>query len=139
MRALWLGIACAACAGEIKDERSYTDPSLIYKCDSVASVPTDILEPKCGDCHGPADLEGDLDLLSPGVEHRLYGVESSRCKGEVLIDLDNIFWGVLYDKVSNDEPRCGKAMPYDEEPLTDAELQCLHLWLAGLAPKEVAP
>ena len=71
-----------------------------------------------------------LDLESDGVAARLYGVPSAQCKGQVLLDDDIPFAGYFFDKVEFDSPPCGSRMPYDEAKLTDAQMQCLHLWLA---------
>ncbi len=125
----------AACAGELQDPNRFTNVAALYQCDPAIDVEVQILAWKCAGCHGDLEPEAGLDLISPGVGERLYGVASRTCEGEVLLDYDNILSGFLYDKVSGGEPRCGERMPYGEEALTDAEIECLRLWLAGQHPE----
>ncbi len=136
MKHFLLSIVLLSCAGRLDDPERFTNAALVYDCAPGIDVERDILAQKCGSCHGSLESEAGLDLISPGVGERLYGVASTTCEGEVLIDYDNVFSGFFYDKLSSQTPRCGVAMPFGEDLLTEAELDCLHLWLASQHPED---
>jgi hypothetical protein len=127
----------AGCAGSIDDPRQYTDASLMFECDPAIDVQRDIVQPRCGSCHGALAPAGNLDMVSPEIGERLYGVAASTCKDQVLVDVQNVFWGFLFEKVASDDPTCGTQMPMGEPALTQAELDCLHLWLASEYPESL--
>jgi hypothetical protein len=132
---VWALTLVLGCAGEIADPDEYTDPSLLYECSANVDVPRDILQARCGTCHGVLAPSGSLDLVSPEVGDRLYGVASATCRDQVLIETGNLFWGFFYDKVTSELPMCGARMPLDADPLTPEELDCLHLWLSTQVPE----
>jgi hypothetical protein len=76
-------------------------------------------------CHGSADPRADLDLVSPGVDQRLFHVAStSNCDERKLVVPGHPEESVLYLKVSKKDPFCGDRMPIDKE-LSPDELACL--------------
>ncbi len=84
-------------------------------------------------CHGSETPRADLDLVSPGLEGRLFHVPATKdCDKRPLIFPGNPSESVLYLKVSSKKPFCGRRMPIDRE-LSSSELACLknYIELAG--------
>jgi hypothetical protein len=84
-------------------------------------------------CHSAADRTQNLDLESPNVASRLVGVSSTGigCTG-VLVDPKNPAQSFFYQKLTASPP-CGSQMPFLGRPLGATELQCMQIWLSGLA------
>ena len=86
-------------------------------------------------CHGSDGRQGDLDLVSPGVERRLFHVESTESCGEQkLVDPGNPYGSLLYQKVARADPPCGEKMP-PRRTLSDTAIACLEDYIerAGLS------
>jgi hypothetical protein len=83
-------------------------------------------------CHGGATPGADLDLVSPGVESRVSGVEGI-CAG-LLADPANPSSSLLYTKLT--EPECGSPMPLSADPLSEDEITCVRDWISGLLPPD---
>lgn len=80
-------------------------------------------------CHGSQSPRADLDLVSPGVDQRLFHVAaSSNCDERKLVVPGHPEQSVLYLKVSKDEPFCGDKMPLNRH-LSPDELSCLREYI----------
>jgi len=103
---------------------------------------------KCGTaiCHGTAtdptaDLPGNVNLLAPGVESRLYNVDAKYenissgnldcpTTPEKLIVPGNLQGSLMYTKV-NGGHACGSKMP-NVGTMNEEQIACYNDWLAGL-------
>jgi hypothetical protein len=115
----------AGCAGELEEPERFANcpPGYVER----------LFQTRCaGECHTPDSLEAGLDLTSSGVEGRLVGELSGTpfCDGRVLIDPSAAEMSdhLLIDKLS-ETPSCGARMPFGEEALTQAELECVRRWV----------
>jgi hypothetical protein len=92
-------------------------------------------------CHG-VRFQGNLDLLSPGVEQRLIGVasQSQACGGEQLIDaldLENSLLLRLIDPARFQAAPCGVMMPFGSQSgVSTQSLGCFEAWVEALAQGE---
>jgi hypothetical protein len=76
-------------------------------------------------CHGAEDPRAGLDLVSPGLDRRLFHVQgTSDCDNRKLVFPGSPEDSLLYIKVSEKNPFCGKRMPLDES-LSSSELACI--------------
>lgn len=76
-------------------------------------------------CHSAGVARADLDLESPGVDQRLFHVLGTPdCDERKLIVPGHPEESLLYLKVSEAKPFCGKPMPLDRD-LSKSELACL--------------
>src|SRR5690606_35382353 len=76
-------------------------------------------------CHGSEAPRAGLDLVSPGVERRLFHVfGSDDSNNRKLVVPGHPEDSLLYIKVNEKEPFCGRRMPLDKK-LSDDELACL--------------
>jgi hypothetical protein len=99
-------------------------------------------------CHGER-FQGNLDLLSAGVDQRLLGVasKSEACGGELLIDPENVDNSLLLrliDPARFKSSPCGVMMPFGSQSGVSAEtLSCFESWVktiaAGAAPTGEPP
>lgn len=110
------------CAGELENPERFADcpPGFVEE----------LFAEKCGgDCHGAAEPEAGLDLVSPGAGARLVGQASVQeaCEGLVIVDPsgDN---SLLVDKLG-DAPPCGARMPFGATKLDAAEVECVRRWV----------
>jgi len=133
---VWLLVL--GCAGSIDDPVPFFEaaeqggPGGDLTCN--LDVPTQILEAKCGGsiCHGEGGDSAGLDLVSPGIESRLIGAATEAggvCDGELLIDPGSPDTSLLYRKAVPDLVDCGESMPYGAEDLSEAEQDCLKVWI----------
>jgi hypothetical protein len=89
-------------------------------------------------CHGER-FQGNLDLLSAGVDQRLLGVasQSEACGGELLIDpanVDNSLVLRLIDATRFKSSPCGVMMPFGSQSGVSAEtLSCFENWVKAIA------
>jgi hypothetical protein len=125
MRAAWLLLLAAGCAGELdRPERFATCPPGYVE---------QLFATRCtGECHSTAEMEAALDLEASGVEGRLVGEPSATpfCEGGILIDPEATAPEdhLLLDKLS-EQPSCGARMPFGGEALTASELECVRRWV----------
>lgn len=99
-------------------------------------------------CHGER-FQGNLDLLSPGLDQRLLGVasQSEACGGELLVDptnVDNSLLLRLIDPARFQSSPCGVMMPFGSQSGVSAtSLSCFESWLKTMAqgapPEQVPP
>ncbi len=76
-------------------------------------------------CHGSKYNRGNLDLVSPGVDQRLFHVTSTKeCGERKLVVPGHPEQSLLYNKISEDDPLCGDAMPIGPA-LSKSELACI--------------
>lgn len=151
---LLLGFATGACGGLIGDSHQLDtldddgdlDDDLPGGCDPVITL----ARGGCtqSGCHG-ATFQGNLDLVSIGVEERLINVRSrtAACSGQLLVD--PIDWASsLILKATNPDAVaaggvCTQLMPLDHAPLSDEDRACLAKWVSEMvsdwnpAPTEV--
>ncbi len=89
-------------------------------------------------CHGE-HFQGNLDLLSAGVDQRLLGVasQSEACGGELLVDpesVDNSLLLRLIDPVRFKSAPCGVMMPFGSQTGVSAtSLRCFERWVTAIA------
>ena len=98
-------------------------PSLALAADPTPLFARDVqplLKRHCLKCHGPAKREAKLNLSTPG------GIVRGGMNGAVLVPHDAQA-SLLFKRVAEDE------MPPDE-PLSEADKQLLHRWIASGAP-----
>ncbi len=96
-------------------------------CDPVTSI----FIPSCNtsSCHSARAQQGNLDLESRGLPHRLVNVAASGGPG-LLINSGDPDLSVLYTKVSGTPPFKFQ-MPLGRPPLGPDELACLQQWVHG--------
>lgn len=88
-------------------------------------------------CHGER-FQGNLDLLSPGIEQRLVGVAGDdACSGALLVDAktpdDSLLLKLIDPKRFTASP-CGVMMPFGSQSGVSAEdLSCFEGWVASIA------
>lgn len=138
---LTAALLCSGCPGRIADPDAFSDPNRAFSCASVETVFDDIVRPRCatGGCHDRNAQSAGLDVETDGLFDRMLGAPSTLCDGELLLDPEIPFAGYFFDKITSDSPRCGVRMPLRATPLTDAEVQCLHLWLETVSAPPAAP
>ncbi len=89
-------------------------------------------------CHGER-FQGNLDLLSGGVDQRLLGVasQSEACGGELLVDPENVDNSLLLrliDPVRFKASPCGVMMPFGSQAGVSATtLSCFQSWVKTIA------
>ncbi len=94
-------------------------------------------------CHGER-FQGNLDLLSAGVDQRLLGIasQSDACGGELLVDPENVDDSLLLrliDPVRFKASPCGVMMPFGSQAGVSATtLTCFENWVKTIA-KGTAP
>lgn len=77
-------------------------------------------------CHGALSNRGSLDLVSPGVDQRLFHVESTADCGErKLIVPGHPEQSLLYNKITEAVPLCGDQMPLNRK-LSRSEVACIY-------------
>lgn len=98
-------------------------------------------------CHGER-FQGNLDLLSAGIDQRLLGVasQSEACGGELLVDPQNVDNSLLLrviDPVRFKSSPCGVMMPFGSQTGVSATtLSCFEGWAKAIAqgkPPEQTP
>jgi len=135
MRFVWvcsIALAAAAgCAGALEQPERFGNRPDAGSCDDF-DVVVDVFDAKCSAsiCHDPDEPAGELDLVTDGVEARLFDVASS-CSARPLIDSANIDNSFLLEKLGG-APECGDPMPLAAAPLTAQEIGCVRSWAEGL-------
>lgn len=77
-------------------------------------------------CHGAEFHQANLDLVSPGVDQRLFHVQSTADCGErKLVVPGHPEQSLLYNKISNSVPLCGDPMPLNRA-LSKSEIACVY-------------
>ncbi len=129
--ALIAAIATPTCSGKISDESRFVDATQAFSCNQTTQqTRAEVLIAKCTTgCHSAAIKLQGLDLESADPATRLFGVEST-CEHKELLDHSTPFAGYIFDKVSEDKPACGARMPFGGQPLSNEEIDCLHILLA---------
>lgn len=98
-------------------------PDKVRNCDVPA-----IFASSCNGtgCHSATDSRADLDLVSPGVDQRLFHVASSKDCGErKLVVPGHPEQSLLYNKISGATPLCGDPMPL-LRTLSKSEIACVY-------------
>jgi hypothetical protein len=99
-------------------------------CTDPVEITAQILQPRCGACHGSATKAGGLDLVTPGVKMRLINIPSSICRDQQLVTLTPQVGGHFFDKLETSVAGCGDRMPAGGLPwLSNAEVECLKAWI----------
>jgi hypothetical protein len=89
-------------------------------------------------CHGER-FQGNLDLLSAGVDQRLLGVasHSEACGGELLVDPTNVENSLLLRLIDPARFRaspCGVMMPFGSQTgVSNTTLSCFEGWVKAIA------
>lgn len=119
-----VAIASAACAGELADPGRFADcpPGYVEQ----------LFQSRCGECHDATEPDAFLDLTSPGVDQRVFGIASmSTCEGRMLVEPgggDHL----LLEKLEA-SPSCGTRMPLGLPALSPIEIECVRRWVDDLA------
>lgn len=123
----------AGCPGTLDDKERFVVDAGSDSNDTsgCGDVPSRIFVPSCGTngCHGATAPQQGLDLVSPGLDTRLVGVQAKTCSG-ILADPQNPAGSLLYTKLLA-QPSCGARMPLAREPLSDADTACVLGWIAA--------
>lgn len=122
-----LAVALGGCPGSLENPEQFLGPCL--------DPPTEIFPERCGlgDCHDAEAPAGDLDLVSPGVETRVVGMEASGGPG-TLVDPAAPEESILWQKVTEDNPPFGTRMPQVGSRLSGFERQCILEWIEEQTP-----
>lgn len=129
----WLVVILAAgCAGELENPERFVECAPGYVEQLFAT--------QCaGVCHSGTAPEAGLDLVSPGVEARLIAAPSQTpfCEGRVMIDPEaaDSDEHLLVDKLL-ESPSCGSRMPFNAEPLSAADVECVRRWIDDVLAAE---
>ena len=140
-RALIVALVLVACtpeaAGPARPDagpRSDAGPVSLTCADEGVAVAL-VLRPRCGDadCHDEDRPKAELDLISPGVAHRVIGARSihDACADRALVVPGVPQASFLFDKVLAREGECGDPMPLDTD-LTLEERRCLVEWIGAM-------
>ena len=110
------------CAGELENPERFADcpPGFVEQL---------FMEKCAGECHTGAEPEAALDLVSPGAAQRLVGQASvqEECGGLMIVDPGGEN-SLLVDKLG-DSPPCGARMPFGQNKLDAAEVECVRRWV----------
>lgn len=109
--------SASGCQGR-QDELRNCDVPALFRSSCSGSV-----------CHGAENPRAGLDLVSPGLERRLFHVQgTSDCDNRKLIFPGRPDDSLIYIKVTDEDPFCGKRMPIDKE-LSESEISCLRSYI----------
>lgn len=128
---LCLVAVAGGCAGDLSDADAFTgEPG-----PGLADAET-ILAESCGTtgCHDDSSqAQAGLDLVSPGVEARVVGINSIAigCTDRTLVVAGNPDGSYLLDKVLNIPGICGLQMPI-VGMLDQEEVEVLRQWIQDL-------
>ena len=124
------------CPGKLANKQSFLAAAAVEDAgdadmSACGDVVTRIFLPSCGDngCHGATGPQQGLDLVSPGIEARVVGVQAKVCPG-TLADPDNPAGSLLYTKLLS-KPQCGTQMPLARPALSSADAECVLEWIAA--------
>jgi hypothetical protein len=138
-----LGLAawCAACPGSLDHPERFKEMQMQTQgCAAGIDVVRDLFPTRCttGACHGNGALSQDgLDLVSPGLPHRIIGEHSVSCTGRTVVSTAAPEMSVLLDRISA-TPQCGSRMPLGLAPLSNAEIDCVHAWVLDIVRSSTA-
>lgn len=119
-----LGLASAATLPSASGCKGRNDQ--LRNCDIQA-----LFQSSCdgSSCHGPGTPRADLDLISPGVDQRLFHVAGSNdCDNRKLVFPGRPEDSLLYIKLTDKKPFCGRRMPIDKS-LSESEIQCVYSYI----------
>jgi len=119
---LTLLCASALIAGTASSGCSEKPPDDLRNCDVQA-----IFASSCNGagCHGSTGSRANLDLVSPGVDQRLFHVTSTKeCGERKLVVPGHPEQSLLYNKISGATPLCGDPMPLFRS-LSKSEVACV--------------
>lgn len=126
---LILGPLLLACPGALEDPDRFRPAA--QTCTLQIDVETDILVARCGttNCHvaGPSASAG-LDLASADPMARMKDLPELSCTQRPLVSTTNIRASVLLDRLKA-TPSCGARMPLTGDPLSQAEIDCVEVWI----------
>jgi hypothetical protein len=103
-------------------------------CDpSFASIQKNVFQVACGfeNCHGAVPA-WNLYLLMPDTEDRLVNRPSLICTEWTLVVPGSPEQSLLWHKLVDPKPACGKRMPFRIGVLSDATLECIRSWILSL-------
>jgi len=96
-------------------------------------------------CHGEQP-QGDLDLLSPGIEQRLVGVASTTgaCSGRLLVDPAQPESSLILQLIDPERfaqpDHCGVMMPFgSNDGVGNGDLRCFRQWVQKMAEDVPSP
>lgn len=120
----------AGCPGSLANPEDFIDGGATPKNAET------VLAESCGTstCHDqPRPPQHELDLLSPGVESRVVGVNAigPGCESGVLVVAGDSDGSYLLDKVVNTPGICGLQMPV-VGLLSQSDIEILRDWIDGL-------
>lgn len=122
--------ALAACPGDLeRPERFAGGPT----CRTSIDVPA-LLAQRCGSsiCHGGAEGQSGLDLLSPGIDHELVSVPSEQCGQYLRVDPADPDSSFILLKLTDPPAGCGAKMPI-VGLITPDEFACIRAYVHQIA------
>lgn len=129
------GLAMGGCPGSLEDPSRFTGGSSPGGAGACPDIETELFPQTCtdgqGPCHSAADAVGGIDLESPGMADRLAGqTGSTSCGNAPLLDPDNPTDSVIYDVLLESSCSAFGQMPFGQDPLTQAQIDCVEQWVA---------
>jgi len=102
---------------------------------TTEEVQAQIFAASCGTsgCHGAVSPALGLDLISPGLEHRIINASANGCGDKTMVIAGDPERSYLFAKLLQDSPDCGERMPLGGTPLSATQVDCLKAWVRQLA------
>ena len=123
------------CPGTLSNPEDFVDQP-----ECTGATVQEIFDSSCGgsNCHDADQPAQGLDLVSPNVEARLFGVNvtAAGCEDRTLAVAGDPDLSYLVDKLDGSPGICGARMPFSAA-LDPREIACIEDWIAayqGSAP-----
>jgi hypothetical protein len=82
-------------------------------------------------CHAGSSPQEGMDLSAGEAWRHLVNVGSEEIPGEMRVKPGDPDHSVLFEKISQDQPRAGTRMPQGAQPLSAEEIEQIRLWILG--------
>jgi hypothetical protein len=119
----------AGCPGSLANPDDFIDGGAVPKDAQT------VLDESCATagCHDDVTSSAGLDLLSPGVEGRLVGINAkgTGCESRFLVVAGDSNGSYLFEKVLGEIGICDSRMPL-LSILPDSDIEVLRDWIDGL-------
>lgn len=124
-----LGSVLLGCPGTLSNPDEFTEQP-----ECTGATVEEIFENSCGggNCHDADQPAQNLDLVSPNVADRLFGVSATGagCEDRLLAVAGDPDLSYLVDKVDGSPGICGARMPFSAA-LDPREVACIEDWIAA--------
>ena len=124
---LGLSSALLGCPGALSNPEDFTDQP-----ECTGATVEQIFEESCGggNCHDAEQPAQGLDLVSPDVAARLFGVNATGagCEDRILAVAGDPDLSYLIDKLYGNPGICGARMPFSAA-LDPREIACIEDWI----------